>query len=258
VLFLCLFPHSAFSSLILDGTVSMSGMGKGAAPALLTIKGPAGSSAESGCVAWNGLIDVIGTAACAGTGAAGGNEQAGASRTLTRSLAETGITSASDLRIVLNAREPGGESVLTELFVTIFDDGGDPLFTSGPLGEPVILPKLHGQTSFVFRLDNGDLVEVPIDAFSNPSNRIGITATVNSAMGGREKFFAVSGDALDPPPPETPEPCTLLSVAAGLVAVWFLSRLRPARKAGLEGDGRSGSVDSRRREQTSYNHAEEL
>src|SRR5262249_28297148 len=104
----------AFASLVFDGVASGKGAGIGTSNVVLTIQN---TPSEQGCVGWNGTADVVGSAACPGglsPAITGGNEKTGNSQTQTRTVAQTGVTSASNLVLVLNVSEPGGSLITVD------------------------------------------------------------------------------------------------------------------------------------------------
>jgi hypothetical protein len=168
----------AHAMLVLQGPQDFPGSGLGSVNTLLTIQSPGSSSFEEGSVGRtvDGTSDVL-----------TGDAMSGASQSLTRTIDEVGITSASDLRIVFNAQEPGNA-----------------------VDNSITLSNLAAGFSGSF----GD-------------NRIGLFASVNNATGGPETFFVASaGGAVTPPIPE-PETYALMLVGLGVVGFMTSRRRRP-------------------------------
>lgn len=178
---------SSSHALVLAGPGDFQGTGLGAVNTVLTLTSPGNTTSETGSVTWNGTTSVT-----------SGDALTGASQSATPTLGSLGITSASSLRIVLNAAEPGNATSLTvsDLALSIFSpSGGTPLFTSNPFtAQTLDADDLGiGNAGFVFRL-SADEITRAASAFSDgfANNRIGLSATINDATGGPETFFAVN------------------------------------------------------------------
>src|SRR4029453_18074599 len=137
--------------------------------------------------------NAVGPAACFGGVVPGGNEMTGTSQTQTRTIAQSGATSASNFAIVLNAVEPGGNSITVDnLAVRFYSTAGATLYTAS-LAAPVTLPNTLtgiGNAGFVFVLDPRQAAAAQAaGAFANTANVIGLFASLSSATGGPETFF---------------------------------------------------------------------
>jgi uncharacterized repeat protein (TIGR01451 family) len=187
---------TATASLVPVGPVPFSGTGIGAVNTVLTV---GNKPTESGCVARGPAGDVLGGAACP-AGFTGGDEKTGASQTQTRTISELGLTTATDLRIVLNINESTGNSVsMTNLVLTIFDPGGTVLFTSGAFTPPTF-PMLHspGTTvGYVFELDSVQAAQAQL-VFAG-TNRVGLAANLTNTTAGNETFFVADVTAIGTP-----------------------------------------------------------
>ena len=118
---LVLAAESAQASLVLVSPENFSGTGLGSVNTILTLASPASTSFESGSVAFGNVTT--------------GNVMTGASQTQTRTLGDLGVTSASNLRVVFNAVEPGNGDAgitLSNLVLNIYSPTGTVLFTTGP------------------------------------------------------------------------------------------------------------------------------
>lgn len=187
------------ASLIPAAPMETSGTGLGAVNTVLTVDATGGTD-ESGCVAYNGTMDVVGPAACP-TGIPGGDEQA---QTQTRSIAEIGVTSAFNLRLVFNYSEPQSDDVIDDidlenLVLTIFDTDGSVCFNSGAFAPIAFEDPFSGTgtSGFVFRLDAQQAAAAQ-PCFDDPNRRIGLAAELARADSGLETFYLA--DAADVSP----------------------------------------------------------
>lgn len=205
IFFLALVGLDAHASLKLNEVETTSGTGLGSVNTVLTVqRDPQDQDPESGCVAWDGSVDIIGSAACpAGSGIAGGDEQTGASQTQTRTLSELGIQSAFNLRVVFNFQDPDPATnvELEDLILTIFDTDGSVCFSSGPFS-PVTFQDAAsgtGNAGFVFRLDAKQAGQAQ-GCFSSSDRRVGLATQASGVSeGGLETFFvADASDVTDP------------------------------------------------------------
>lgn len=214
----------AHAMLVLQSPQDFDGTGLGAVNTVLTLQSPGNATFEAGSVgrAVGDSGDVI-----------SGNALSGTSQTLTRSFAALGITSASDLRVVFNATEPGNaqaqDITLSDLVLSIFSPTGALLFSSGSLAAPVVFADTFngiGNSGFVFALDAEQAAAAQAAAFGDGSgaNLIGLSASLVNATGGPETFFVASaGGAVTAP---VPEPQTYALMLAGLAALGFVGRRR--------------------------------
>jgi PEP-CTERM motif len=218
----------AHAMLVLQGPEDFDGTGLGAVNTVLTLQSPGNSTDEVGAVRLvPGMDGDIIT----------GDALTGASQTQTLSLASVGATSASDLRVVFNAIEPGNDAnsiVLNDLRLSIFSPDGTELFNSGSLTTPLSFADTltgAGNSGFVFALDAAQAAAAQALAFGAEfgSNLIGLYASLSDATGGPETFFVASASGGVTPP--IPEPQTYALMLAGLGVVGFVAARR--RRNGL-------------------------
>jgi len=206
---------AAHAQLVFVDPIDFQGSGLGSVDTILTITSPGSSTTESGGVAWNGTSDVL-----------TGDYLSGASQTLTRSFADLGVTSASDVRVVFNALEPGGalNSIdLTGLILNVYNAAGTQVFSAS-------IPQTYafadtqtgaGNSGFVFGLTDASIAQLA-SVFSGDL-RVGLTASAANATGGPETFFIGSAGGTVTP---VPEPETYALMLAGLGAIGFVARRR--------------------------------
>jgi len=219
---------SAHASLTLVAPENFQGTGLGAVNTVLTIGSPGSGSFESGSVSFNNVVT--------------GDAKTGNSQTQTRTLGDLGVTSASTLRVVFNASEPGSAPGITldNLTLNIWSSTGTLLFTSGPF-TPVNFADTQmgaGNSGFVFALDAAQQAQAAA-AFGTgfQSNIVGLTATAGcgegapagclGATGGLETFFVAQGSVTPP----VPEPGTAALMAAGLAVMGYLGKRRSGSRS---------------------------
>ncbi len=192
------------------GPVDLTGTGLGNVNTLLTIQSPSNTTTESGSVSWDGTSNVT----------------TGDTQAINNTLALSSLgTSASDLRIIFNASEPGNVAnnsvTLDNLVATIYSPTGTALWNSGSFSS-ITFPTTDngtGTAGFSFGLDATQSAQA--QTFFDGANRLGLSAVASSATGGHETFFATTAQASP-----VPEPETYGMLLAGLGIVGFVSRRR--------------------------------
>jgi len=162
----------------------------------------------------------------------------------TPTLADAGVSSASDLRVVFNASEPGNalDIRLNQLVLTLFDTAGNVVNTQ-KLAAPILFPTIQkgtGNSGFVFKLDGSQATSAQafIDANGGVDTvRVGLGASIGaaaggagSATGGLETFFVASAGSIGNVnvPTQVPEPVTMLLIGAALVGLVSFDKRRRA------------------------------
>ncbi|HEX2254607.1 MAG TPA: DUF11 domain-containing protein [Thermoanaerobaculia bacterium] len=191
---------TAHASLVLAGPKETSGTGLGAVNTVLTLHDSAATT-SSGCVAYDGNADVVGPAACP-AGIPGGDEH---TQTQTRSLAEVGVSSAYNLRLVFNYSEPqNGELVdditIADLELTLYYAEGSVCFASGPFAAVSFADDFNGvgTSGFVFRLDAQQAAAAQ-PCFAQPGVRAGLAAVLEGADHGLETFYLADAETVGGP-----------------------------------------------------------
>jgi len=193
------------------------GAGLGHVSTVLTIQGANKSALETGSVGVDSATNTMSIT---------GDAKTGASQTRLWTLGELGVDSASDLRLVFNANEPGSarDITLTDLVLTIYDTSGAAVFSSSPFSA-VHFDDTNagiGTAGFVFGLDAGDVSAASsIFAGSFDSFRVGLSASASGFAGGPETFYLASA-----PVSPVPEPSTFALFAAGFAAMGAVVRRR--------------------------------
>ena len=219
---------SAFADLVRTGENPVSGSGLGAVQTVLTVTG---GGNESGCVSWNGSVDVIGSNCPPGHPAiTGGDEQAAQSQS--RTLAETGIDDVDNFRVVLNPNENDDDVIVEDIVVRFFSPTGTLLFTS-PLAAAERGQMLTGDFGgtgssglVLYALDLAQRAQVEsLGIFDNPNNRVTVSGTLSDTASGGDTFYVSSflagdvgvskTDSADPILPDTSYSYTITVSNAG-------------------------------------------
>lgn len=236
----CLFTATASASLVYDSSILLSAQGFGNAPRDLTIQrlgnstSPAGT--ESGCVGVSstGTI-VVGPAGCTqdakfmgnGVFAAGGDEASPLDDNQKfgiPTLASRGITDASQIGILFNATEPGGDSIdVTDLTLNFFTStgvlitsiDGQQRFESSFAG--------NGLAGFVFVVDAAQQVFLNNTVFNQPGFA-NFFLSLNSSLGevgagNPESFRIVNLGGGSVPPQAIAEPGSLALIGLALAGL---------------------------------------
>lgn len=214
---------AARADLILAGPDPVSGAGIGSVNTILTIQGKGSATTEAGCVAFGGLMgSSFSGGTCIGSSA---DVKTGASQTQTRTLFETGVTSAANFGVIFNAAEPAGNSItLNALTATFYSAAGMVLYQASTAMSYIfsVTSTGTGNAGFLFVLDAAQqAAATSAGAFNSSANVIGLSASASDATGGNETFFvANNGMAV------VPEPSTYALMAAGLAGMFGFARRR--------------------------------
>lgn len=208
----------AHAALEFIGQQDMQGTGLGAVDTVLTLQANGSASFEAGSVGRSvGMADDV----------ISGDAKTGASQTLTRTLGSIGAASASDLRVVFNAVEPGntaGQGItINDLTLNLYSPTGALVFSSSPFQSTTFAETFSGvgNTGFMFALDSADAAraQAALGGAGFASYRVGLSASLSGAAGGPETFSISSVTPV-------PEPGTLAMMLAGFGVAGLLVRRR--------------------------------
>lgn len=213
---------NAFGSLILQSTtptIDISGTGLGAVNTVLTVQSPNSTSTETGCVAPSGAGFTT-----AGCGFTDSNVLTGNGQIGTPSASALGITTGTDIGVVLNAAEPGNDRTITPTSIVLTLYGSNNTTASFSYSGNVDLTAAAqgtGNSGFLFVLDAPQAAAASTFLTANPNARIGIGASISNATGGNETFFVanVNGTSPSPEPGPVPEPASLALIGGGLLGL---------------------------------------
>ena len=232
-------PHAS-ASLVYDASILASGQGFGSAPRDLTLQATGQTSFESGAVGYNSgginfgdpitdaqVFQGNGVSTTPGT-AAMPNPLADDQKYGTPTTGSLGITSASQIGVLFNATEPGGDSVnVQDVTLKFYTSGGTFLgaidgqqnFASSNPG--------NGVAGFTFVVDQAQQAQVNSWLGTGGSGTtLALEATIGNFAGGPESFLVYNlGSSVAP----IPEPQTYALMLAGLGALGFVARRRRQR-----------------------------
>lgn len=200
----------AKANLVLLNDVTLSGQGIGATLTALTLQTPNGNAiTESGGVNFNNSVT--------------GDAKSGASQSTTFTYANLGITSASQLGLVVNLTENDNQVTITApnyITMTAFSSTGTQLGTfTTDLTDMLITDKGNGAggSGIVFGLDATQAAA--LDAFG-PGVVLALSATFTNAQGGNDIIQAVQLTTA------VPEPSTWAMLILGFAGVGFMAYRR--------------------------------
>jgi hypothetical protein len=229
---------AANASLVLNGTVDTAGQGFGNAPRLLTIQATGrDSSTESGAIGISGGALVALTPGISdgsvfmgnGITNAGGdtvsplgdNQKFGIP-----TLGELNWTTGSNVNLLFNATEPGGNGLTVNDVTLKFYSGNTVIAAIDGSFSLDSTATGNGVAGFLVSVDAAQQAYLDSNVFNQAgaSNfRIALESTISGVAGGPESFSALSIA------PAVPEPQTYAMMLAGLGLIGFVRR-RKARK----------------------------
>ncbi|MDQ6628126.1 MAG: PEP-CTERM sorting domain-containing protein [Pseudomonadota bacterium] len=233
-------PQTAFASLVYDSTILVSAQGFGNAPRDLTLSSPNNDTFESGAVGvvFSGGTNVItfgdpildsqvfmgnGVSTVAGT-ASLPSPRVDDQKYGIPTIGSLGITTASQIGILFNATEPGGDSAnVIDLTLKFYSSTGG--FLGAIDGQQNFLSTFpgNGVAGFVFKVDalQQSFVNGLILA-GGSGTTLALEASIADATGGPESFTVINLGPVNP----VPEPETYALMLAGLGALGYVARRR--------------------------------
>jgi len=220
----------ASAGLIFDSTILATAQGFGNAPRDLTVQRTGNTtSPESGCVSPTGGF-TVGSSACMGRDAAymgnnvvnvGGDEPSPTTDNQKYGApfaSDRGITTASDIGILFNATEPGGDAItVSDLTLKFYLDGAliGSIDGQQPFGSTV---PGNGAAGFVFKVEDTQAAEV--NRWLAMGNiQFALESTLTGSAGGPETFRIFKlGSTDEGSPRDIPEPVSLVLFGIGALA----------------------------------------
>jgi hypothetical protein len=203
----------ARANLVLLSDVTLSGQGIGATLTALTLQTPNGNTIiESGGVNFNNGVT--------------GDAKSGASQSTTFTYANLGITTASQLGLIVNLTENDNKVTITApnyITMTAFSSTGTVLGTFTTDLTDILVTDVGngaGGSGIVFGLDATQAAAM--DAFG-PGIVLALSATFTNAQGGNDIIQAVQ---LTPTVTAVPEPSTWAMLILGFAGVGFMAYRR--------------------------------
>jgi hypothetical protein len=222
--FATLLPALAGAQLVSSGAVPDAGGGLGSVPTVLTLNNT--NDVSSGCVSP--------IANFAGCGFVNNTVQ---NQSTTRLLSEVGGSFASlgtDLRIIANFSEPGGNSATVNNLVLSLYNGTSSIF-SAALAAPVTFGATNpgvGNAGFGFSLAGSSLTDFQalVNSFGNTAGslRLGLGASLSDVQGGLDTFSVGRVASGNPGGPGSvvPEPSTYILLGTGLLSLGGIAARR--------------------------------
>jgi hypothetical protein len=241
------FAAPASASIVLDDSIHLTAQGFGNAPRILTVQG---NGTESGCVAvGSGGTLVGGAGACISSASVhdsngvtntGGSEVSPLSDNQkfgVPTIASLGWHSASDIGLLFNATEPGGDSInINDITLKFYNgsslvaaiDGQQALASTDPG---------NGVAGFTFVVDPTEQTFLNNAIFSQPgfgNLQIALESTLSDAAGGPESWLAFNlGGGVPTTFGSVPEPATWGVMILGLGMISGMMRRRQRQSGRL-------------------------
>jgi PEP-CTERM motif len=232
-------PTPASASLVYDASILAPAQGFGTAPRDLTLQATGQDTFESGGLAWDGSAIVFGSvlASEAQVFLPNGVLNQSGTASLPSALADNqkygvptlgalAITTASQIGVLFNATEPGGDSInVLDVTLKFFAANGTLLGAIDGSQEFASSNAGNGVAGFTFVIDSAQQASVDSwIALGGSSTRLALEASLGNFAGGPDSFLIYNlADVATAP---IPEPKTYALMLAGLAAVGFMARRR--------------------------------
>jgi len=230
---------AANASLVQNGTVDTAAQGFGNNPRLLTIQGKGNATTESGAIGINNGT-IVGLTPGLATNAGGfiqPNSVTNAGGDLVSpltdnqkfgipTLGELNWTTASNIGLLFNATEPGGDGVnVTDVTLKFYNGNTVVAAVDGNFSLASTNPG-NGKAGFLISVDQAQQTLLNNTVFNQAgvgTYRIALESTITGIGGGPESYSAISLA------PAVPEPQTYAMMLAGLGLLGF-ARIRRTRR----------------------------
>jgi hypothetical protein len=210
---------AAQASLVEAGSIALSAQGFGNDPRLITLQSPGDATSESGSTSFTGGI-------ASETGNVPPPPDPGLKWNVP-TIGSLGWTTASDVRLLFNPSEPGGNKnsiTIHSLTLTFFTANGS-IFGSVSNAADLVYSSTdpgNGKSGFLIDVAADQYQLVNAILAGGPDLRLGISASLVNATGGPDSFTAIAA---------VPEPSTWAMMLLGFCGLGFMAYRRKSKPA---------------------------